>query len=331
MSDHQPNDTVESDRVALSVIVPAFNERQSIGPLYQSLLNALTPLDLCCELIFVDDGSDDGTFEEMENLPASGLVRCVQLRKNFGKSIALATGFALARGAVVITMDADLQDDPAEIPRLLEKIDEGWDVVSGWKSTRRDPFEKRFMSRIFNWTVSRASGLRLHDFNCGLKAYRNEVVKKLQIYGEHHRFIPVIAASYGFRVTEIPVQHRAREFGRSKYGFGRYFSGLFDFFTITFLMFYGRRPLHFLGYICTVPFVLGWALVLYVMVMKYGFDQTGTRPALIAGVFFVGISTQIFLFGLLAELITHVSFKSSFQHEDFVRQVHSSAESSSSP
>ncbi len=325
MSERAKADDGTSRSLDLSIVVPAFDEHESIAPLHAVLVEAVQPLGLRWELVLVDDGSTDGTFEQMTRLepadPATMSIRCIQLRKNFGKSIALTTGFARARGDVVITMDADLQDDPAEIPRLLEAIEDGWDVVSGWKSTRRDPLEKRVMSRLFNAVVTRVSGLRLHDLNCGLKAYRREVVEKLRIYGEHHRFIPVIAASYGYRVTELPVRHHARVHGRSKYGVTRYLSGLFDFFTVTFLMFYGRRPLHFLGTFSIPPFLAGWALVLYVMVMKYGFDQTGSRPALIAGVFFIGTSLQIFLFGLLAELMTHVSFRTSFEPEDFVRQT----------
>jgi glycosyltransferase involved in cell wall biosynthesis len=235
--------------------------------------------------------------------------------------MALAVGFQQARGEKVVTMDADLQDDPAEIPRLLEKIDEGWDLVSGWKKVRKDPFEKRLMSKMFNAVVSATSGLKLHDFNCGLKAYRIEVVKTVKVYGELHRFLPLIAFYYGFRVAEVPVAHHPRQFGKSKYGKGRYFAGLFDFVSVNFLMSYQRKPLHLLGKISFFSFFIGTLLVGYVCFMKFIMGGTGNRPTLTAGVFFYGLAVQIFIFGLLAELVTFTGHSNNVRYQDFIKET----------
>jgi len=203
----------------ISIVIPLHNEERSIALLYEELQAALEPLEREWEAVFVDDGSVDGSFAALTRLHAMhDNVRVVRLRRNFGKATALATGFDQATGETVVTIDADLQDDPAEIPRLLVKLDEGFDLVSGWKTHRRDPLRRRIPSRIFNWVTGRVSGLRLHDMNCGLKAYRAEVVHGMRLYGELHRFIPVLAQYRGFRVAELPVNHRPREHGRSRYG-----------------------------------------------------------------------------------------------------------------
>jgi glycosyltransferase involved in cell wall biosynthesis len=303
----------------LSIVVPAYNEEESIVPLFDAIRAAVDPLTLSYEVVFIDDGSTDGTVKEIEGLELTEqIVKCIRLRRNFGKSLALAAGVAECNGESVVTMDADLQDDPGEIPALIAKIEEGWDLVSGWKARRKDPLEKRFASKLFNSIVSKISGVKLNDFNCGLKAYRSEVVKKINVYGGRHRFIPVIAHSFGFRICELVVKHHERKHGTSKYGLKRYFSGFLDFFAIVFLMFFQRRPLHFLGWIAAIPFFIGLALVVYVMIMKFAFGETGNRPSLIAGVFFMGLSFQIFIFGLLAELITHLRISESFNPHDFV-------------
>jgi len=292
--------------ISIAVVIPAYNEAESIAPLYEALRAALDPLDRPYELLFVDDGSTDGTLEKIEALEVSGhALKCISFRRNFGKSQALAAGFAEARGRIVITMDADLQDDPGEIPNLIAKIEEGWDVVSGWKMQRKDPIEKRLASKVFNGILSRISGVKLHDFNCGLKAYRREVVEKLSLYGEHHRFIPVLSAALGYRVCEIPVHHRKRQFGRSKYGFGRYFSGLFDLFTITLLTSYKRRPLHFLGRLGLAPFLVGLAFVVYAVVAQWIPGRPGAGVCWILGGVCVLVSFQILLVGLLGELVSH--------------------------
>src|ERR687896_969103 len=232
----------------ISVVVPVHDEERSVEPLYEELRAALEPLDRPWEAVFVDDGSTDGSFAALTRLhSAAPNVKVVRLRRNFGKAAALAAGFRHADGDIVVTIDADLQDDPAEIPRLLTKLDEGFDLVSGWKAQRRDPLSRRVPSRIFNAVVGRVSGLRLHDLNSGLKAYRAEVVRNLRIYGELHRFLPVLAHDRGYRVAELPVNHRPREHGKSRYGVERYLRGFLDFLTVWFMGRYRHRPLHLFG------------------------------------------------------------------------------------
>ena len=232
----------------ISVVVPVHDEELSVALLYEQLEAALEPGGEPWEAVFVDDGSTDGTFAALTRLHArTPNTKVVRLRRNFGKSAALAAGFANAQGETVVTIDGDLQDDPAEIPRLLAKLEEGFDLVSGWKTRRRDPLRRRVMSRIFNAVTGRVSGLRLHDMNCGLKAYRAEVVQGLALYGELHRFIPVLAHYRGFRVAELPVNHRPRKHGGSRYGLERYLRGFLDLLTVTFMGRYRHRPLHLFG------------------------------------------------------------------------------------
>src|ERR671935_1965098 len=232
----------------ISVVVPVHDEERTVALLFGELQAALDPLPQPWEVVFVDDGSTDASFGALTRLHNSrDNVRVVRLRRNFGKAAALAAGFANAQGEVVVTIDADLQDDPSEIPRLLAKLDEGFDLVSGWKAHRRDPITRRALSRIFNWVTGRVSGLRLHDLNCGLKAYRAEVVQGLRLYGELHRFIPVLAHYRGFRITELAVNHRPREHGRSRYGIERYLRGFLDLLTVSFIGRYRHRPLHLFG------------------------------------------------------------------------------------
>jgi glycosyltransferase involved in cell wall biosynthesis len=227
----------------ISVVVPVHDEERSVALLHDEIAAALDPLGRPWEVVFVDDGSTDGTFAALTRLHAAhDRVRVVRLRRNFGKAAALQAGFEEAEGDVVVTIDGDLQDDPAEIPQLLAKLEEGFDLVSGWKAKRRDPLTRRLPSRVFNWASGAVSGLRLHDLNCGLKAYRAEVLDGLRIYGELHRFIPVLAHYRGFRVAELPVNHRPRSFGRSRYGLERYARGLLDLLTVTFMGRYRHRP-----------------------------------------------------------------------------------------
>src|SRR5213075_1857509 len=232
----------------ISVVVPVHDEERTVALLFDELQAALEPLDQPWEAVFVDDGSADGSFAALTRLHnLHDNVRVVRLRRNFGKAAALAAGFANAEGDVVVTIDADLQDDPAEIPRLLAKLDEGFDLVSGWKTRRQDPLSRRLLSRIFNRVTSAFSGVRLHDINCGLKAYRADVVHELRLYGELHRFIPVLAHYRGFRIAELPVNHRPREHGRSRYGVERYLRGFLDLLTVSFIGRYRHRPLHLFG------------------------------------------------------------------------------------
>jgi dolichol-phosphate mannosyltransferase len=289
----------------LSVVIPVHDEERSVALLLDELQGALDPLQREWEAVFVDDGSTDGTLSALTRLHAAhDNVRVVRLRRNFGKAAALAAGFANAQGDVVVTIDGDGQDDPAEIPRLLAKLDEGFDLVSGWKARRRDPLSRRLLSRVFNWVTGRVSGIRLHDMNCGLKAYRAEVVRGLRIYGELHRFIPVLAHYRGFRVGELPVNHRPREHGRSRYGMERYVRGFLDLLTVTFMGRYRHRPLHLFGGLGLALFTIGGAILAYLTVLKILGEAIGHRPLLTLGVLLAVLGVQFFSLGLIGELVT---------------------------
>ncbi len=289
----------------ISVVVPVHNESLTLRLLYEELQAALDPLGREWEAVFVDDGSTDASFAALTRLHAeSENVRVVRLRRNFGKAAALAAGFAQAHGEIVVTIDGDLQDDPAEIPRLLAKLDEGFDLVSGWKTRRRDPLSRRFLSRIFNSVTSWMTGIRLHDMNCGLKAYRSDVVGGLRIYGELHRFIPVLAHYRGYRIAELPVNHRAREHGRSRYGIERYLRGFLDLLTVSFIGRYRHRPLHLFGGLGLVLSLIGAGTLLYLTVVKALGHAIGQRPLLTLGVLLVVVGLQFFSLGLISEMIT---------------------------
>jgi glycosyltransferase involved in cell wall biosynthesis len=289
----------------ISVVVPVHNEERSVALLYDELRSVLEPLDQVWEAIFVDDGSSDGTFGALTRLhSAERNVRVVRLRRNFGKAAALGAGFDQVQGETVVTIDGDLQDDPAEIPRLLAKLEEGFDLVSGWKTRRRDPFSRRLLSRLFNRVTSLFSGVRLHDMNCGLKAYRAEVVHGLRLYGELHRFIPVLAHYRGFRIAELPVNHRPREHGRSRYGVERYLRGFLDLLTVSFIGRYRHRPLHLFGGLGLVLGAIGTAVLVYLTVLKALGHAIGQRPLLLLGVLLLVIGMQFFSLGLISEMIT---------------------------
>ena len=294
----------------ISVVVPLRDEELTVALLYDELLAVLEPLGLPWEVVYVDDGSRDGSWAALALLHADrDNVRVVRLRRNFGKATALQAGFAQAEGDVIVTMDADLQDDPAEIPRLLARLEEGYDLVSGWKTRRRDPLSRRLVSKIFNTVTGWLSGVPLHDMNCGLKAYRADVVRGLRLYGELHRFIPVLAHHRGFRVTELAVNHRAREHGRSRYGLERYVRGFLDLLTVSFLGRYRTRPLHLFGGLGLVLGVLGAGVLAYLTAIKIGGASIGGRPLLILGVLLVVVGLQFFSLGLIAEMVTR-------QHEE---------------
>jgi glycosyltransferase involved in cell wall biosynthesis len=289
----------------ISVVVPVHNEERSVALLYDELRSALQPLQTPWEAIFVDDGSSDGTFAALTRLHnAEQNVRVVRLRRNFGKAAALVAGFDQASGDTVVTIDGDLQDDPAEIPRLLAKLDEGFDLVSGWKTRRRDPISRRILSRIFNRVTSAFSGVRMHDMNCGLKAYRAEVVHGLRLYGELHRFIPVLAHYRGFRIAELPVNHRPRAHGGSRYGVERYLRGFLDLLTVSFIGRYRHRPLHLFGGLGLILGFFGTAILVYLTVLKTLGHAIGQRPLLMLGVLLVVIGLQFFSLGLISEMIT---------------------------
>ncbi|MBN1893476.1 glycosyltransferase [bacterium] len=291
----------------LSVVVPLYNEAESLEPLHAEISGALRGLKRACEILYVDDGSTDGSFRILEKLfRRDGRVRVIQFRKNSGKSEALAAGFEAARGEAVVTLDADLQDDPAEIPRLIDRLEEGFDLVSGWKQKRRDPMlTKRLPSRFFNRITSWMTGVRLHDFNCGLKIYRREVVKSIQVYGELHRYIPVVAVWDGFSVTEIPVHHRPRRYGKTKFGASRFINGFLDLMTVLFFTKYTRRPLHFFGLIGILSGLLGGVITAYLVILRiFKSSFLSNRPLLFIGVMLVILGMQFVSIGLLGEMIT---------------------------
>lgn len=301
----QGADSVKTgEDMSISIVVPLLNEEESLKALYDAVAAALAPAGKRWEIIFIDDGSTDSSLAVLRELHAAhDNVAVLSLGRNIGKSAALAVGFREAEGAVVVTMDADLQDEPSEIPKMLTELDKGFDLVSGWKKQRKDPLSKRLPSKLFNWVTGRMSGVRLHDMNCGLKAYRREVVKTIKVYGELHRYTPVLAHFAGFRVTEVPVTHHARPFGRSKFGPERFARGLFDLVTILFLRRYVTRPLHLFGMVGGVLFLGGFAVGVYLTVLKIMGEAIGRRPLLTLGILLMVIGVQIVSVGLVAEML----------------------------
>lgn len=283
---------------ALSLVVPVYNERESLAALHTEIAAVAGPL--AAEIIFVDDGSADGSWDVIKDLAAADpRVRGLRFRRNFGKAAALAAGFRLARGTRIVTLDADLQDDPAEVPNFLKQLDAGYDLVSGWKQIRHDPWHKVFPSRVFNALVSGLTGVRLHDHNCGMKAYAAAVVRELHLYGEMHRFIPVLAAAQGFRVGELVIHHRARKFGRSKYGWKRFLRGFLDLLTVKYLITYGRRPMHLFGGCALL--VVAVAVLAAIVGAVWSPDWSSlTQVAIVLGV--LG-AVVLYLFGLQAETL----------------------------
>lgn len=295
----------------ISVVAPLHNEAESLETLHAELSRVVAERGLEAEFVFVDDGSRDRSWEVIKQLTARDpRVVAIRFRRNFGKAAALTAGFGVARGDVVFTLDADLQDDPAEIPRFLAKLDEGLDVVSGWKRRRFDPWHKVYPSRVFNWLVSSLTGCRLHDHNCGFKAYRREVLDEVDIYGELHRFVPVLAHARGFRVGEIEVNHRPRKHGASNYGVSRFLKGLLDLLTVRFLTRFGQRPLHIIGGLGLVLFVIGGLGLGYLaIVWLIGQGPIGSRPLLAYSAAFLGVGTQLLSVGILAELVTSYNIR----------------------
>jgi len=290
--------------VEISVLIPVFDEAESLPKLHQQLTEVMGSLGRSYEVLFVDDGSRDATAALLEQLAAGDPhLRAIIFRRNFGKAAALSVGFREVRGAYVITLDGDLQDDPAEIPGFLEKLGEGYDLVSGWKRRRRDPLTKRWPSRVWNWMTARATGIPLHDFNCGFKAYRREVAQSLRVYGELHRYIPVLADRLGFRVGEREVRHRARRAGRSKYGTARFLNGFLDLLTVMFLGSSQRNPLHVFGRIGSAFLGIGLAILAYMGGVWLGEGRLRVRPLLLFGVILVILGIQFISMGLLAEMI----------------------------
>jgi glycosyltransferase involved in cell wall biosynthesis len=296
--------------VQISVVVPLFNEAESLPELHSWISSVMTANNLSYEIIFIDDGSKDGSWDVIEALKNENQhVRGIKFQRNYGKSAALQKGFEAVTGQVVITMDADLQDSPDEIPELYHMIvTEGFDVVSGWKKKRYDPLSKTIPTKLYNWAARKLTGIQLHDFNCGLKAYKYEVVKSIELYGDMHRYIPPLAKYAGFnKIGEKVVEHRARKFGTTKFGLNRFLNGPLDLLSVVFMGKFGKKPMHFFGAIGTLMFLIGFGITFFLIFQKLFIDQTGrllaNRTEFYIAVAAMIMGTQFFLAGFIAELI----------------------------
>lgn len=294
----------------LSIIIPLFNEEKNLGSLYSELKSALKNFAKSYEIIFIDDGSRDNSWSVLEKLhTADKDIKGIQFRKNSGKAAALSAGFKYAQGKVIVTMDADLQDDSGEIPKFIKKLDEGYDLVSGWRFERQDPISKTLPSKIFNYLTSRLTRIRIHDFNCGFKAYRQGVIKDIELYGELHRYIPVLAHWKGYKVGEMKVKHHPRAHGKSKYGMVRLFRGFTDLLTVTFLTRYMKKPLHLFGAVGLLLFLLGFIVNVYFVVLWLLGQGIWLRPLLLLGVLLMLIGFQVISTGLIGEIIVSTQGK----------------------
>ena len=304
-----PNNS-NSTKAAISVVIPLYNEEKSLAELHNRIILSLQSLSSNYELIFVDDGSTDNSFSVIRDLhKRDDRVKAIRFRKNFGKASALSAGFKEAEGITIITIDADLQDLPEEIPILIKKMDEGYDLISGWKFKRKDPLLRRIASRLFNLVTSFYTGVKIHDFNCGLKCYRREVIEELDLYGELHRYIPAIANWKGFKVGEAKINHQPRIHGKSKFGSERYLRGFFDLLTIIMLTKYPEKPLHFFGLLGTILSLAGLAINAYMALLRLSGKWISNRPLLLLGILLLILGIQFIFFGLMGELIVFSSQK----------------------
>jgi len=290
----------------ISIIIPLYNEAESLPHLKETLDRILAREKLDAELLFVNDGSTDSSREQLDRFAESDpRVRVIMFRRNYGKSAAVDAGFRSALGEYVITMDADLQDDPEEIPNLIAKLEEGYDLVSGWKKKRYDPLSKKIPSRIFNWSVRIFSGIRLHDFNCGLKIYRRQVLETIRVYGELHRFIPMLVAAQGWRVGELIVQHHPRQWGTTKFGISRFVGGMLDLMSVLFITRFKTQPMHLFGSFGLFSMLIGLVILLYLTISWFLGVPIGQRPLFFLGILLVIVGIQFFSIGLIGELISH--------------------------
>lgn len=291
----------------VSILIPLYNEDESLTKLTNQIINVFETISPDYEIFFVDDGSDDNSLKVIKDLARNNKkIKYVSFRKNYGKSAALNVGFKNVTGDVVITMDADLQDDPAEIPNLLQELQKGFDLVSGWKKQRHDPFIKKYSSRFFNYVTKVLSGIKIHDFNCGLKAYRKDVVKSISVHGELHRYIPVLADWKGFKISEVVVKHHPRRYGKTKFGISRFFKGFIDLITVIFTTRYIQRPLHFFGMLGAISFLVGFIIDAYLSILWF-LDKINlsNRPILYLGTVLIIVGVQFFSLGLIGEMLVH--------------------------
>jgi len=295
----------------ISVVIPVFNEEKSIPELYYELKLVLDNLEKPYDIIFVDDASTDNSFDLMEDIRARDeSVKIIKFRKNFGQSSAILAGFDHADGDVIITMDADLQNDPKDIPKLLEKINEGYDVVSGWRADRKDPLlSKKLPSKLSNWLARKMTGVDIHDFGCTLKAYRSKALKDLELYGEMHRYIPALLARKGFRDAEVKVSHYSRKFGETKYGIVRLFHGFLDLINLKFWSQYSTRPLHFFGVLGILQFFLGFLIGVYLLMLRFLYQRgIADRPLLLLAILLIILGIQFITFGFLSEILVKLYY-----------------------
>lgn len=293
------------NQLDVSIVVPVYNEEESLPELEKQIADALKPA-FTYEIIFVDDGSSDRSWAEIKKLgDQKKVVRGIAFSHNYGKSVALQAGFEAAQGTYVVTMDSDLQDDPAEVPEMIQMLKDGYDLVSGWKKERHDPISKTIPSKFFNFVTRKVAGIELHDFNCGLKAYRAEVIKDIYLYGELHRYIPMLAKKEGYnRITEKVVTHHPRKYGKTKFGLSRFMNGFLDLVTLTFVQRYLQKPMHFFGTVGVLLLLAGGGINLYMVYVKYVLSQgIGDRPLLFLGILLMVVGVQFFSTGLLGELI----------------------------
>ncbi len=310
--------------VALSIVIPIYNEEENIEPLCWEIREALEGLGLEYEILAIEDGSTDDSFTVLKRVhEEEPRVRVIRFRRNFGQTAAFAAGFDVARGEMIVTLDADLQNDPADIPRLLAKLEEGYDVVSGWRTERRDPFlTRRFPSMIANRLISEITGVRLHDYGCSLKAYRHEVVKNIRLYGELHRFIPALASWMGVEVTEVPVNHRPRKFGQTKYGLSRTIRVLLDLLTVRFLLSYSTRPIQIFGLLGVLFFGIGGLLLAYLGFVRLVLQQPiADRPLVLLAILLTMVGVQLVTMGLLGELVVRTYHESQGKPIYAVREI----------
>ena len=294
----------------ITAVIPVYNEEESLPHFYPELLKYLPKLNKDYEVIFIDDGSIDNTLDILKDFAKKDRnIRIFSFRKNRGKAEALTLGFQKAKGDYIVTLDADLQDKPEEIIKLLNKSKEGFDMVSGWRKNRKDSLKTVLSSRLFNFIMSSFWGVHLHDYNCGLKLYKKEAVESLNLYGGMHRFIPLLVAEKGFNVTEVPVIHEERKYGKSKYGFSKIFKDIPDIFTILFLSRYAKRPLHFFGFTGGIVSTIGFFILVYLTILHFLGQRIGDRPLLTMGVLLLLAGLQIFFTGFLADLVLHINSK----------------------
>ena len=301
-------------RIDISVVVPLYNEEQSLMPLSLGIRDALDRMNVTYEVIFVDDGSTDNSVRVLREIHRKNRrYKFISFRRNYGKSAALSVGFQHAVGRIIVTMDGDLQDDPNEIPRLVEKLEAGYDLVNGWKKKRHDPISKTIPSKLFNYTTSVMTGIKLRDFNSGLKAYRREVIQDIKVYGEMHRFLPVLAHWAGYKVAEIPVVHHPRKYGKTKFGMNRFWHGFLDLLTVIFTTRYSKRPLHFFGVLGMMTFLLGFGIDLELTIeWAMGRTAISNRPLFTVGVLLIIVGVKFVPIGLLGEMITRTTAKEEY-------------------